>query len=94
MENKEENSTALLNASVKVEICWGGINGVIYKRKNAKGKIFLKGFQSCSSRLRSVTLWMSAWVVSCDASLVGGACACAPVDGIGSPRSERQCRVQ
>ena len=23
MENKEENSTALLNASVKVEICWG-----------------------------------------------------------------------
>ena len=36
MENKEENSTALLNASVKVEICWGGINSVIYKRKKKK----------------------------------------------------------
>ena len=40
MENKEENSTALLNASVKVEICWGGINGVIYKRKMQKEKYF------------------------------------------------------
>ena len=33
-------------------------------------------------------------LVSCDVFLVGGACACVPVDGAGSCLSQGQCRFQ
>ena len=37
-KNKEENSTAQIKASVKVEMCWEN-KQCDYKRKNKKGKI-------------------------------------------------------
>ena len=86
MKNKEENSTALKKANVKVEIC-RGINSAIYKK--------IKSSQSHSSSwLWNLIPVDGVGLVSCDVFLIGVACACILFDGAEFSLSEGQCSVQ